>query len=163
MHITSDRLLVSRPGFAADPAMPHAQKAFDSDWAYAGQLIDVGWSNDPAGPVSTTGLNATDATWDASPWVINFPPCSFIPAVVLLNYFSPTYILKVNEVRAPSGVTPIYWEMIQLGSQPPYNTQSFFGFEVTNQSIIITRRQTGQAWRRWRYALYWEVYGLAGP
>ncbi len=161
--MTPDRLLVSRAGFVADPAMAHAEKAYDSDWAYAGQLIAAGWQDDPAASAGPTTTNK-GATYSNAPWVIDFPECPFIPTVSLSIYASPTYELGTNEPRGDGQLTPLYWEWIQVGSASPYNNQQRFWFEVTTNSIIITRRDSGQGWRyRFRFALYYQIYGFAGP
>lgn len=160
--MNTDRLLISRPGFNAHPGMPHREKAFDSDWAYAGLQIAAGWQNDPA---PSTGSSSGDkrATLSSAPWVIGFPECSFIPTVLLGVYFSPTYELATNVPRG-AGVRPLYWEDIQVGRAEPYNTQPTFWFKVTNKSIIITRRDSGQGWHfRFPFALSYQVLGFAGP
>ncbi len=142
--------------------MPHAEKAFDSDWAYAGQLIAVGWQDDPNASAGPTA-NEKRATFNNAPWVINFPQCPFIPTVTLSVYFSPTYEVGTGETRLDEILSPLYWEHIQVGTSPPYNTQARFTFTVTDSSIIITRTDSGQGWHyRWPYALYYQVFGLAG-
>ncbi len=163
--MTPDRLLVSRAGFAADASMPHSEKAYDSDWAYAGQLIAAGWQDDPAAWISRTALNGMSATGSSAPWVIDFPECSFIPTVALSIYYSPTYELASAETRIDEELVPLYWEYIQVGTSSPFNNQARFTFEVTTSSIIVTRRAisgTGNYYR-FRAALYYQIFGFAGP
>ncbi len=146
------RLLLSRPGFAARPNMPHREKAFDSDWAYAGLLIAAGWQNDPAPPLAPLLPHVTVS--DAA-WTIPFPECSFIPTVTIGVYFSPTYILRPTAKRL-SLIRPIYF-------------QPNFTFTVTQRSIVIRRKEftigAFPSTRYWRFefALYYQVFGLSGP
>lgn len=161
--IKPDRLLLSRPGNTASESMPHAQKAFDSDWAYAGQLIAAGWQDDPASPSSTTSTDGVYHTTSSSPWTIGFPNCSFIPTVMLGIYYSSTYILAPNTPRG-EGIAPLRWEYIQVGTASPYNTQPRFTFSVTTSQIIITRQGAAPGYYyRWPFALYYNVFGFAGP
>ena len=159
--ISNDRFVMSKAGVKAEFDMAEKDKIFDSDWPYFGQLIAAGWEDDPAGSTGTS-QNGKRSTYSNGPWVIDFPECPFIPCVILANYYSPTYELPTNFPRA-SGLQPMYWEYVQVGTASPYNTQARFTFEVTTSQIIITRRNEG-GWRYgWPYALYYQVWGLPGP
>lgn len=155
------RVILSRPGFPVSKTMPHSQKAFDSDWAYAGQLIAAGWEDDPSAPAGSSTRNL-GATYSNAPWVIDFPQCAFKPTVILSTYFSPTYRLGPNEPRGDDVMSPLYWQYIQRGTASPYNTQANFTFEVTDSSIIIHRRNEGSWRRRWRFGMHYQVYGFSG-
>lgn len=158
LYINAGRLIASKAGAAASPSTAHADKIFDSDWAYGGQLIAAGWADDPSTPVNLT--NSIDATWDSSPWEISFPECGFIPVVTLANYWSPTYIKRASDIRGDGELSPMYWEWIYQGSASPYNTRTRYDWEVTSNKIIMTRKAAGSAYYRWRHAIYYQVFGL---
>jgi len=165
VHMAAGRLLLSRPGFAAHPDMPHANKAFDSDWAYAGQLIAAGWADDPATP---SHAYYVDATLSSEPWVIPFPECPFIPTVLLSGYYSPTYQLRrlrrENLPRKPIGLFSINREDTWRGSADPYNKQDKYRFQITRSSIIMHRWRFNETRStRWEYAIHYQVFGFPGP
>ena len=168
VHMGAGRLLLSRPGFAARPGMPHAQKAFDSDWAYAGQLIASGWADDPAPPMDDIYVNTTITS---APWVIRFPECPFIPTVLLSGYYSPTYRLRRTRKgrvspRQPIGLFSINRAHTWLGAAAPYNNQDKYRFEITRRSIIMHRYRFNQPYHsphhssRWEYAIHYQVFGF---
>ena len=167
VHMAAGRLLLSRPGFAARPGMPHAQKAFDSDWAYAGQLIASGWADDPTEPADPFNVQATRTS---APWVIDFPQCPFIPTVLLSGYYSPTYRLRTTSKgrvlpRSPIGLFSINRAHTWVGAAPPYNNQDKYRFQITRSSIIMhrTRYRPAPTWSRWEYAIHYQVFGFGGP
>ena len=163
--MTPERLLLSRPGFAARPGMPHGEKAFDSDWAYAGQLIASGWADDPASPADPFYVNTTRSS---APFVIDFPECPFIPTVLLSGYYSPTYRLRRTRKgailpRQPIGLFSINRTHTWVGAASPYNNQDRYRFEITRRSIIMHRYHIRDIWSRWEHAIHYQVFGFAGP
>jgi len=158
LYMNAGRLIASKAGAAASPSTAHADKIFDSDWAYGGQLIAAGWADDPSTPVRASN-SWIDQTYDSAPWEIEFPDCGFVPVVTLANYYSSTY-LNYSGPGGDGSLQPMYWELIYKGSASPYNTQSRYDWTVTNNKIIMNRNGGPSIYYRWRHAIYYQVFGL---
>ncbi len=154
--LTDERLLLSKAGKSVGLSMPEGDKAFDSEWAYGGQLIAAGFELDPNGPVDTgNGINVSHSS---TPWVIDFPECGFIPTVVLSEYQAKNAILPNNHPGATQHVKPIVWERVRRGLDPNLGTK--FQWEVTSHSIIMTRASVNGFHYRYQWGLYYRVYGF---
>jgi hypothetical protein len=83
---TAGRTILSKAGFAADPALDDRNKIFDSNWNFSAVVIKSGEISDPA-PIYVLGggfLRPANTT-SAAPLVIDFTDPGYIPCAYLIS------------------------------------------------------------------------------
>lgn len=101
IFMNADKLVVAKEGFdASNPSLPEGNKLFDSDWLFAGTIVEAGlhvdkasYSNAKRGSnIGGYSFVATDeVTGDSYTQIINFSPLPFVPTVMLLPLSDSRY------------------------------------------------------------------------
>ena len=110
LYLTAGRMILSRPGQDASPALDDAHKIIDSEWGYAGLLIASGETQDPG-----------------TPWEVLFPDVGYKPTVTLM--FRRWNFIDATEADAVVQPYPFR----DYGGNRTYNIQ------VMNDRISFTR------------------------
>nr|CAD6411180.1 hypothetical protein REQ54_00845 [Rhizobium sp. Q54] len=99
----SGRIIISKPGYDANPSLPDAFKIFDSNWFATGGIIAAGSA------IKSMGL----------PLTIPFTPLHYVPAALVMNngfalqgtVTTSSIILDVN--TAPGECHYVVWSVSQ--------------------------------------------------
>lgn len=151
------RIIVSRPGFNAAPALADQNKIFDSDWNFSGLIIAKGTIVDPA-PARGGGWESlfTDST---DPIVVNFSGPGYIPTATVLN-------INTNNEQAKSNDFPFDDESSQgrlcvYTSGKPYVTAIHAVVSANSLTIPRVARNSFSDWRaRYPGTIEYTVYAI---
>ena len=136
IFMDADKLVVAKEGFdASNPSLPEGNKLFDSDWLFAGTVVQAGLHIDNADYQNSKKSSPNIPTNEQTGWsnvqVINFTPLPYVPTVLLI---------PLSDSR--------YWNdhgMVLLGADPvaflgrPNEYWRTGEITVSNSQIMIPR------------------------
>ncbi len=96
IYMNADKLVVAKEGFdASNPSLPEGNKLFDSDWLFAGNVVQAGLHVDNADYRFDKKPDRYIAWNEPTGWsnvqVINFAPLPYVPTVLLIPLSDSRY------------------------------------------------------------------------
>lgn len=102
--LTNNRVLITKPGYAATPSVADEGKIFDSAWDFTGTLLARGVGYDPATPISP----GSSQTASSTPWTIAVPlVASARDYLILLGAFGSGQLVTYSGGTWSATVQPI--------------------------------------------------------
>lgn len=126
--LTNNRVLITKPGYAATPSVADEGKIFDSAWDFTGTLLARGVGYDPATPISP----GSSQTASSTPWTIAVPlVASARDYLILLGGFGSGQLITYSNGAWSATLQPIRTS----GFRPAQN------FSYSNGVLSIIRGQ----------------------